>query len=150
MNDLPQRMLQLRMEGFCCTQIMLILGLETQGKGNTQLVRAAQGLCYGVSTGEEVCGALSGAVCLLSLYTGKGTKDEQVDERFLPMAKELALWFRQTHGEKAGSARCSDILDVLGAQPGGSACGRIVATTFAKAMDILEAHGLDSTKGREG
>ncbi len=147
MDDLPQRMLQLRTEGFCCTQIMLILGLETQGKSNTQLVRATQGLCFGVATGEEACGALSGGVCLLSLYTGKGTKDEQVDERFLPMAKELTSWFRQTHGEAAASARCGDI---LAAHPEGSPCGGIVAATFAKVMDILAAHGLDSSKGRDG
>jgi len=147
MDDLPQRMLQLRMEGFCCTQIVLILGLETQKRNNTQLVRAAGGLCYGLGTGEEVCGALSGGVCLLSLYAGKGTKDEQVDERFLPMAKELTSWFRQTHGEAGGSARCSDI---LAAHPGGSACGGIVATTFAKVMEILATRGLDSSKGREG
>jgi len=147
MDDFLRRMLQLKAEGFCCTQIILILGLETQGKGNTQLVRATQGLCFGVATGEEVCGALSGGVCLLSLYTGKGTKDEQVDERFLPMAQELTSWFRQTHGEAAGSARCSDI---LAAHPGGSTCGAIVAATFAKVMEILATHGLDSSKGREG
>jgi len=147
MNDLLLRMLQLRSTGFCCTQIMLILGLETQGKGNAELVRAAGGLCYGVGTGEEVCGALSGGACLLSLYTGKGTKDEQVDERFPAMAKELTLWFREAHGEGAGSARCSDI---LAAHPGGSACGPIVAETFAKVMEILATHGLDPAKGREG
>ena len=146
-DDLPFRMLKLRSEGFCCSQIVLILGLETQGRGNgnSELVRAAGGLCFGLVTGEEVCGALSGGVCLLSLYAGKGTKDEQLDERFLPMAKELNEWFREAHGE--GSGRCSDI---VAANQGKGACGTIVAETFSKVMEILAAHGLDPSKGREG
>ncbi|HUJ70195.1 MAG TPA: C-GCAxxG-C-C family protein [Syntrophorhabdales bacterium] len=147
MDDLPFRMLQLKSDGFCCSQIVLILGLETQGRGgnSSELVRAAGGLCFGLATGEEVCGALSGGVCLLSLYAGKGTKDEQTDERFLPMAKELNQWFREAHG--AGSVRCNDI---LAAHQGKGACGAIVAETFAKVLEILAVHGLDSSKGREG
>jgi len=147
MDDLPFRMMKLRSDGFCCSQIVLILGLEAQARGssNSELVRAAGGLCFGLVTGEEVCGALSAGVCLLSLYAGKGTKDEQMDERFLPMAKELNEWFREARGE--GSVRCNDI---VAANQGKGACGTIVADTFVKVMEILAAHGLDSSKGREG
>ncbi len=147
MDDFSLRMLQLKKDGFCCSQMMLILALEAQGRSNVGLVRAAGGLCYGVGTGREVCGALSGGSCLLSLYAGKGTSEEQVDERFHPMVTELAQWFREAHGVEGGGVGCNDILTV---HPGGSACGEIVATTFSKAMEIVMAHGLDPSAGREG
>lgn len=146
MDEVSLRMLQLKQEGFCCTQIMLIMALEAQNRTNRDLIRAAGGLCYGVGMSGEICGALSGGACLLSLYTGKGSGDEQAYERLPLMMEELTEWFRKTLGENYGGIRCDEI---LAQHPDMSACGLIVASTYAKAMEILRTHDLNPNKGRD-
>ena len=146
MDDRGLRMLQFKQEGYCCTQIMLIMALETQGKTNAALVRAAGGLCYGIGMSGEACGGLSGAACLLSLYAGKGAGNEQVDERLPLMLSDLVEWFRESVGEYYGGMRCDEILT---ANPDKSACGIIVASAYAKAMEILDAHGFDPNQGKD-
>lgn len=71
MSDEIARMGQLHLQGFHCSQIMLILGLERQGKTNPDLVRAMTGLAGGLGFGGKNCGALTGAACLLGLYAGR-------------------------------------------------------------------------------
>jgi len=61
LDEIVLRMLQLRQKGYCCSQILLILALDSEHKTNTDLVRAARGLCYGMGSGE-VCGCLSAGV----------------------------------------------------------------------------------------
>lgn len=146
MDEVSLRMLQLKQEGFCCTQIMLIMALEVQGITNRGLIRAAGGLCYGVGMSGEICGALSGGVCLLSLYAGKGSGDEQGDERLPLMMEELREWFREISGASYGGIRCDEI---LACHPDMTACGLIVASTYSKAMEILLAHGFNPSRGRD-
>jgi C_GCAxxG_C_C family probable redox protein len=146
MDDLTLRLMQLKQNGYCCAQILLILALEAQGKVNPGLVRAAQGLCFGVGMSGEVCGAMSGGVCLISLYAGKGTDGEEPDEKFFLMVSDLVLWFRNKIGEDYGGVRCHDILERY---PDKSICGQIVAATYNKAMEILMNHGLDPSNGRD-
>ena len=94
----------------------------------------------------EVCGALSGGACLISLYGGKGGADEEMDEQLPVMLTELSEWFREGMAATYGGMRCDDI---LAAHPDKRACGPIVAATYAKALEILESHGIDPTRGRD-
>jgi C_GCAxxG_C_C family probable redox protein len=146
MDDFPLRMLWLKAEGYCCSQIMLILALEAQGKTNTDLVRAAGGLCYGVGASGETCGALTGASCIISLYAGKGSTEETPDYRYALMANELTGWFKGKAEEIYGGLRCEDILTQ---HPDKRICGQIVTETYSMAMDILVAHGFDPGRGRD-
>jgi len=146
MDDLPQRMLRLKSEGFCCSQIMLILALEAQGKSNTDLVRAAGGLCYGVGLSGEICGAFSGGACIISLYAGKGLNEETLDDRYALMVNELMDRLKERAEEAYGGLKCDDI---LGLHPDRRICGQIVAETYGMAMEILLAHGIDPGKGRD-
>jgi C_GCAxxG_C_C family probable redox protein len=146
MDDVSLRMLQLKQDGFCCTQIMLIMALEAQNQTNRDLIRAAGGLCYGVGMSGEICGALSGGACLISLYAGKGSSEEQADDRLPLMMEELTEWFREIPGASYGGIRCDEILTQ---HPDMSACGLIVASTYGKAMEILRTHDLNPNKGRD-
>jgi hypothetical protein len=143
MDDIGIRMLQLKMEGYCCTQIMLLMALETQGKTNADLVRAAGGLCFGAGMSGEICGALSGGACLISLFAGKGSGEEKADLRLPSMMNELVWWFREGPGATYGGIRCDDILTRY---PDKSACGPIVAATYTRAMEILSDNGLGPGK----
>jgi C_GCAxxG_C_C family probable redox protein len=145
MDDVILRIMQLKQKGYCCAQILLILALEAQGEVNAGLVRAVQGLCFGVAMSGEICGALSGGVCLISLYTAKGSDTEEVHERFSLMTCELVEWFRNNMGETYGGIRCDDILTKY---PDKSVCGSIVAATYGKAMEILMDNGLDPSIGK--
>ena len=144
LDEITFRMLQLRQKGYCCSQILLILALDSEDKTNPDLVRAVGGLCYGIGSGE-VCGCLSGGACLLSYYVGKGFDTEEADGRFQLMVSQLVDWFREAIGQNYGGVRCDDILTQ---HPDKSACGPIVAATYGKAMEILASHGWNSSRGR--
>jgi len=146
-DDISLRMLELKLEGYCCAQIMLILALESQGKTNTDLIRAAGGLCYGVGMSGEICGALTGGACVISLYSGKGKSGEETDEKFPLMLNGLVEWFKEVPGGNYGGIRCDDILTN---HPDRSICSSIVAATYDRVIQILVTHGLDPSQGKDG
>jgi len=139
-DDIVLEMVRLKARGYCCTQIILILALKAQGKTNADLVRSMGGLCYGVNWGGEVCGALSGGACLISLYTGKGADVEIPHDQHLVMIGEFVEWFIIAADEKYGGTRCHEILEKF---PDRSICSLIVADTYKKCMDILVKNGFD-------
>ena len=147
MDDMIFRLLNLKAKGYCCSQMILILALEAQGKTNPDLVRSMGGLCFGINWSGEVCGALSGGACLISLYAGKGGEEEAPDSRYMTMVGELVEWFTLAAGDEYGGTRCHEILERF---PDRSMCGRIVADTYGKCMDILVSHGFDPAVGKNG
>ena len=79
--DGMEQMMALRKQGFYCSQILILQGLELMGKSNPDLVRAMQGLAGGMGFSGEICGALTGGACLLGLYAGKGLPEQEGDPR---------------------------------------------------------------------
>jgi C_GCAxxG_C_C family probable redox protein len=146
MDDTFMKLMSLKAKGFCCAQIILILALEAQGKTNPDLVRSVGGLCFGIHAGE-ICGALSGGVCLISLYAGKGDAEETSDERQITMMVDLMDWFRGVATDEYGGIRCDEILKKF---PDRSICGQIVADIYEKCMDILMSNGFDPTVSKNG
>ena len=143
MDDMIFRLIKLKAKGYCCSQMILILALEAEGKANADLVRSMGGLCFGINAGE-VCGALSGGACLISLYAGKGGDEEAPHDRYMLMLSEFVDWFSGAAGEYGGT-RCDDI---LGKFPDRSICGRLVADTYKKCMEILLSHGFSPADGK--
>jgi C_GCAxxG_C_C family probable redox protein len=143
MDDAMIRMVELGHQGFYCSQILIILALEAQGKNNPDLVRAVSGLHGGMGDCGKVCGTLTGGACLLALYAGKGTPEEREDNRLKPMINELVEWFEQECSTRFNTGiNCSDILED---DPRNRTirCPQIVMTTFEKAKEILAAHNID-------
>lgn len=141
MLDLEQRMMELARQGFKCSQILMQLGLDSQGKENSDLVRVVSGLAGGLGFSGYVCGALTGGVCLLSLYAGRGDQSETENPRLIFMINQLIEWFEQTYGNKG--LNCSDI---IGQDPKAGVdmvrCGEMVAATFRKVQEILMEEGI--------
>ena len=131
------RLFQLAAQGFCCSQIIMILGLEERGEENPELLKAMHGLCGGMGRAGKTCGALSGAVCLIGLNAGKGTPGESARSGMNLMINELLEWFESTYG----SVDCAGILDQVLAEGNEYPvqCGNIVANTFNKVQEILAA-----------
>lgn len=146
MDDLTLQMMKLNAKGYCCAQVILILALEAQGKINEDLVRSVGGLCFGINWSGEVCGALSGGACLISLYAGKGSDEEASDSQCLSMVGELIEWFTIAADDEYGGTRCHEILEKY---PDRSVCSLIVADTYKKCMEILVAHGFDPSVNKK-
>ena len=119
-----QEIVDLKMSGLCCSQIIMQMGLNQMGKTNEDLIGAMAGLCNGVETGK-ICGCLSAAICLLFLADPKGAS------KGTPI--ELTDWFEEAYGE----TDCARLLDgklenkvVL--------CPMIIDNTFKKVEELLE------------
>lgn len=140
MDDDLMRIMELAQQGFVCSQILLIMGLENQGKECPELVRSMHALGSGVGGQGDICGALTGGACLLGLYAGRGEVNETPDPNLNPMINELFTWFSETYTHKYGGIKCVEILDN---NPGNKSarCPELVVSTYQKAMEILEYNG---------
>ena len=138
MSEQMFRMFELAQQGFYCSQILLLLGLEAQGKDNPELIRAMSGLAGGLGFSGLTCGALTGGACLLGLYAGKGTPGESEHPRFQIMVNELVEWFKEEVGSSCGGINCEDILgEDLQYKVVSVQCGNIVSNTYEKVWEIL-------------
>ena len=141
MEDMD-RMIELRQQGFFCSQILLILGLEMQGKTNPDLVRAIHGLAGGLGFTGDTCGVLTGGACLLGLYAGKGLSEEQDDPRLIFMVEDLVKWFKEDFGSQYGGITCDQILED-NAKNQLLRCPNLISQTYQKAKDLLVENGFD-------
>jgi len=134
------RMTELRAQGFHCSQILLILGLERQAKHNPDLVRAMTGLANGLGESGKICGVLTGAVCLLGLYAGRGELKERENHNLNIMIQNLVVWFEDTFGKNYGGIDCQSILND---DPWNRMlrCPNMVIETYIKAVELLEDNG---------
>ena len=149
MNNEIFRMLELAGQGFHCSQILLFLGLDAQGKQNPDLIRAMAGLAGGVGFCGDICGALTGGVCLVALYAGRGTPDEEEDPKLNVMISELVEWFTQEFSECYGGIHCREILaDDPRNQT--SRCPQLVTRTYEKVKSLLLENEFDLSEGRDG
>ena len=148
MDPISDHMVELWLDGYYCSQILMILALEAQGRENPDLVRAMTGLAMGGGRGLGTCGSLAGGACVIALHAGKGSDDEAVHDLLWNMLGELWRWFDDAVGSAYGGVRCDDIL--ADGTPRTQRCGAIVAQTYTKAIEILVENGFDPAEGRSG
>ncbi len=148
MSEDSNRIVELARQGFCCSQVLAILGLEAQGKTDPDLVRTVQGLCGGIGSSGEVCGALTGGVCVLSLFGGRGTVEEATDFQLSLMLRDLIDWFTTEYGTAYGSIRCREIL--AGSKDSKKTrCPTMIVGTWEKVKELLLANGYKLEAGAE-
>ncbi len=141
MNEYDLDILRLAGAGYCCSQIVVQLGLDIQGVENPGLVKAMAGLCHGFPAMDGCCGAVSGAACLIAYYGGKGEVDEEESDRLALMLSELSDWFTEYSTAKFRGIRCSDIVE--DGEIDAQICGGLVAECYGKALTILVENGFD-------
>lgn len=140
-EEIINRMIELAEKSYNCSQILMILTLEQEGKQNADLVRAMSGLGDGCGFFKETCGIMTGAACLISWYAGKGSDGEVESEKLLPMLQDFGDWFQAQIGDKYGGTRCEDIVgDLVGTTEGKQICGGVLFQTFEKVNEILAAY----------
>jgi hypothetical protein len=132
MTDLA-RMFELRLKGYCCSQIIIKMGLEDAGRAeNPDLVQAVRGLCDGLQSGL-LCGILPGAACLLALLQPEDAKI---------LITDLSAWFKSEFEERNGGITCKDILagDPLNRS---TKCPQILAATYDQILELLAVNGYE-------
>lgn len=148
-DDIMMRMMELSQAGFYCSQILLMLGLERQGKENPDLIRVMAGLAGGLGFAGKNCGALTGGACLLALYAGRGRVEEQEDPTLNLMINELTDWFEEKYTSAYGGIDCSVIL-ADDPQNRWQRCPQIVYDTYVKVVEILVQYDYDLAGTVEG
>ena len=149
MSDTMMRLISLQAKKYPCSQMMMIMALEEQGRENPSLVRAMAGLANGVGLSSGTCGAMTAGACILALYAGKGDDEEQELESFQPMLAELNEWFDE-RTQAHGGGLCHQITEgKAGSMEMAQRCGSIIADTYDKVMDLLVENGIDPGVPRE-
>ncbi len=146
MKDLENTVMEWLMDGYCCSQIMILAGLAFTERDDRDLVAAMSGLCKGAYSRIGTCGALTGGCCLLGFYAGKGSQWEETDPKLIIMIEELRGWFRENWGHKGDGITCGDLLK---SESGTEMrkCLPMIVQTLGKAIQLLEEHGFDVREG---
>jgi hypothetical protein len=137
-------------QGFCCSQLLILLALGQSGSENSGLTRAMQGLCHGIGQSDGPCGLLTGGACALALLSGRGTAYETPHPMFTPLLNEYASWFYERVAGYGGT-NCENVASGLGASvtntdgtPDPLACGALLAECWDKIREIFQDYELDA------
>lgn len=158
MNPLMLELLPMVRQGYCCSQLLILLMLQARDQQNPDLVRAMQGLCHGIGQSDGPCGLLTGGACALALAAGKGADDETAHPMLTPLLNEYATWFYERVNPYGGIS-CGCIATGLGAASGGAvtdatpdpvACGDLLAECWEKILELTENYELDLTAVQTG
>lgn len=138
---IQERVRELGLQGFGCSQILMTIALEARGTSNPDLVRAVSGLHGGVGYSGRLCGALTGGACVLALYAGKGTPTEHADVRLAPMVASLVDWFDEEYTARYGGTDCNTI---VGGDPASHTgrCARIIEAVQTRIEETLRVNDL--------
>lgn len=131
MSDTAKMIYELAAQGYCCSQVMVKIGLDARSENNPGLLDAVAGLCGGMYSGL-CCGTLTGAACLLSMYDRKNAA--------IDMIPRLVEWFQMTYNEEYGGINCVEIIDGNPAHRG-ERCPRIMGETIEKCRELLAEYG---------
>jgi hypothetical protein len=149
MSDTMMRLISLQAKKYPCSQMMMIMALEEQGRENPPLVRAMAGLAKGAGICSGTCGAMTAGACILALYAGKGGDEEQELESFQPILAQLNEWFDDRTKPHGGSL-CHQITeDRANSMEMVQRCGSIISDTYDKVMELLVENGIDPGVPRE-
>lgn len=135
--DFETVLLTLRRQGFSCSQILMKLALELDGKDNADLLRAMSGLAMGMGRTGGACGILTGGACVLGYFTGQGEAGELAHSRADEAIFDYVSWF----SEEYSAADCHAL---LGGDFSRSAavCPAMLEAAYFKLLALLEQYGI--------
>lgn len=139
--DIFERITELGSMGYHCSQMIMIMTLETIGEENPQLVKALGGLGGGIGYCGDTCGCLTGGACTIGYFLGNLAPKESEDPQMKPAVQELYQWFREKTNEEFGAFYCKDITNLdWGVIM--ERCPALIADTYMKVIEILTERGL--------
>ncbi len=141
MDESPE-LIELARQGYHCSQILVLKGLQHMGRTSPELVRAMDALGGGVGFSGELCGALTGGACLLGLYAGKSEADQPEDPQLDLMIQDLVKWFQAEYGEQFGGIRCAELLSG-NSRNKATRCPMMISGVYQKVKELLIENGYD-------
>ena len=121
---MKEKIFELKMKNYCCSQIVMAIGLQQLGMENPRLIEAMAGLCEGVKCGK-ICGTASAAACLMYLVDAKAAQEGLV--------QEYMDWFEDSFG----ALDCEELLSD-GPMAKLEKCPMLVESTMTKLEELLE------------
>jgi hypothetical protein len=122
--ELDEKLFELKCRGYCCSRIIMALGLDRLGRENPDLLAAMEAFCNGLNEGK-ICGTLAAAVSLLFVADAPAAKAE--------LRETLMDWFY----DRFGGYDCDEI--VQGNEMNKIAvCPGMIAETYEKVCELLE------------
>ena len=151
LSDIQLQLLQWSSKGYCCSQILVGMALEFSGIENPPLLRAAEGLCSGMSSCNGTCGLLTGGSLLLGLYAGHDAETEEKNEHLPLLLESFTDWFTQKTTEQYGGISCGQILGETceSPLPDTTKCGSLLAETFSYIESLLAEYDYDISAVKE-
>ena len=149
MNALMLELVPLIREGYCCSQLLILLVLQQQGVENPGLVRAAGGLCHGMGQSGGACGLLTGGAAALVSGVQGGKRVKAPSDWRKPLINDYATWFAQ-HVCTGGcrDVSCPSIQEKTGGGADMTLCGDLLADCWDKLVDLCVGYGIDMTEPR--
>lgn len=115
---------ELKLQGYCCSQIIMEMGLRKMDKENPDLIAAMAGLCNGFWQGKT-CGIYSAGLCLLYLA------DAEEADRF--NAGAFSDWFEDSFG----NTECTELLE-HNPMNKVEKCPAMLEASFTKVSELLD------------
>ena len=158
MHPLLMEILPQIRQGYCCSQLLVHVLLQSQGQCQDMrpdmlpLMRAMHGLCFGMGGSEGPCGLLTGGAALLGAVAGRGGPEENPHPSLAPLVHDYQQWFAG-RVQDFGGIFCHSIVQGLsrevgvhpppaGESPPPQVCGILLAECFEKILDLLEAYDI--------
>lgn len=120
-----QKLMELNLKGYCCSQIIVEMGLEKLGKTNHDLIEFAAGLCEGLHC-DKTCGAFSAALCLLYMADPVETDAS--------LGRDFTDWFEASFG----STECEELMGGNKLQGKVEVCPNIIEASFEMISELLD------------
>lgn len=121
---MEERLFELKLKGYCCSQIITEICLEMMEMDSPELIAASEGLCDGARCGGT-CGVVTAGLAVMYLANR--------DEAKKGMDMEFVEWFEGVFG----STICNEL---LGDDPGAKStkCPMMVEAALTWLADMME------------
>jgi C_GCAxxG_C_C family probable redox protein len=133
--------------GFYCAESVLLAISESRGVHSDLIPKIAAGFCSGIARTAGMCGALTGAIMAVSMFTGRDSPTASIEDNYRAVRKTIALF-----EERCGSSDCFDLIGCRLDTPEGQqhfkdnkcirACRRFTEEATAVALAVINATGL--------
>jgi C_GCAxxG_C_C family probable redox protein len=100
-----QRSRELFGSGLYCAESVLLAIAEEKGVHSDLIPKIATGFCSGMARTGRVCGAVSGAIMGLSLFTGRSSPGGPVEENYALVRKLIRMF-----EDRFGTTSCRELI----------------------------------------
>ena len=120
-------------EGWHCSEAMIVGVGQLLLPVHPQVLKASNGFRGGIgSTKEEMCGALSGGIMVLSLLNGRTDARTNDDHN-----QELCVEFLRRFREEFGCTQCNELKANWVGKPGQEKCVQLVEKAAGILLEVL-------------